>query len=561
MQNVIDSGKGFSLFLQDSKTGKFSGLYASNQAFKDTIDINFSAERLAADYEFGGLEFQASSISAGDITEQDIAQLLKEYYQGDIERLMQLSSGDLTDVDQRVIGVSEQQLEYFNSHVQREGFNAEMFGLTPNLANLGEAFGYLDRGWFNQRTVFPGKEAELGAFNADLNSIFDSYGYEDDVQQYGVYLPEGISRDDAIKGYFRETGRLMSEETMAFPLLAIDQAVATGGNSFVDATQGYTESSLNLAALNMANRPTDEYLDASGDYVKFLVSGEMNPIDSGLALPGAVLNYLGAATVDGIWDSIQTVSNEYAPRDARTHATANLVFEAAMSASGVGKAATAASKGILRASKSLVNGVRGAKYGLRSPVIWNTEAFTRLNSNPIDLIKGLQSPLVRRIDKTAQGAQRLTLNVDRPTSITARNPVDIAAQRRLNDIDLDRNVYAPGEAGAAAEMEYYLGGTLDRAPGGTSADFVVNSGDFAGARIDLKLTPDTFDQASKINQYFDKTFPKFSQSVANKLAKPDGVDLMPFDTRFLTEQNKSRLFEFVETLPASSQQKVIYLVQ
>ncbi|AJQ92695.1 LysM peptidoglycan-binding domain-containing protein [Gynuella sunshinyii] len=60
VQNVIDSGKGFSLFLQDSKTGKFSGLYASNQAFKDTIDINFSAERLAADYETAGgaLEFQ-----------------------------------------------------------------------------------------------------------------------------------------------------------------------------------------------------------------------------------------------------------------------------------------------------------------------------------------------------------------------------------------------------------------------------------------------------------------------------------------------------------------------
>nr|WP_232340025.1 type VI secretion system tip protein TssI/VgrG [Ketobacter sp. MCCC 1A13808] len=174
---------------------------------------------------------------------------------------------------------------------------------------------------------------------------------------------------------------------------------------------------------------------------------------------------------------------------------------------------------------------------------------------------GVVAKGVRGVPNAAQRAQRLTLNADRPTSITSRNPVDIAAQRRLNEIDVDRNAYAPGEAGAAAEMEHYLGGALERAPGGSSADFVVNSGDFAGAKIDLKLTPDTFDQASKINQYFDKTFPKFSQSFANKLAKPDGADLMPFDTRFLTEKNKSRLFEFVETLPASSQQKVIYLVQ
>ena len=146
-----------------------------------------------------------------------------------------------------------------------------------------------------------------------------------------------------------------------------------------------------------------------------------------------------------------------------------------------------------------------------------------------------------------------------PTTIIARDPVSIAGQRRLNEIDLDRNAFAPGEAGAAAEMENYLGGTLQRAPGGTSADFIVESGPFTGARIDFKLTPDAVAQAGKINQFFDKTFPKFSPSIADKLAKPNGVDLMPFDTRFLTEANKKTLFDFVETLPKSSQQKIIYL--
>ena len=152
------------------------------------------------------------------------------------------------------------------------------------------------------------------------------------------------------------------------------------------------------------------------------------------------------------------------------------------------------------------------------------------------------------------------LNESGPTPLVARDPVDLAAQRRLNALDGDVGKFRPGEAGVAAEMENYLGGTLARAPAGTSADFVVESGDFAGARMDLKLTPDTFEKADKLNTYFDKTFPKFSESFAGKLADPNGVDLMPFDTRFLTPGNAQKLFDFVGTLPLSSQQKVIYLV-
>lgn len=142
----------------------------------------------------------------------------------------------------------------------------------------------------------------------------------------------------------------------------------------------------------------------------------------------------------------------------------------------------------------------------------------------------------------------------------ARDPVDLAAQRRLNTLDGDVGKFRPGEAGVAAEIENYLGGKLLRAPAGTSADFIVGSGDFAGARMDLKLTPDTFAAANKLNTYFDQTFPKFSESFASKLADPAGVDLMPFDTRFLTQKNAQKLFDFVKTLPLSSQQKVIYLV-
>jgi hypothetical protein len=152
------------------------------------------------------------------------------------------------------------------------------------------------------------------------------------------------------------------------------------------------------------------------------------------------------------------------------------------------------------------------------------------------------------------------MNPSGPTRLVARDPVEIAAQRRLNVIDGDRGAYAPGEAGAAAEMENYLRGTLERAPSGTSADYVVTSGNYSGARIDFKLTPDSFAQASKINTYFDKTFPKFSQSISDKLSATNGVDIMPFDTRFLTPNNRQMLFDFVDGLPLSSQKKIIYLV-
>jgi hypothetical protein len=155
----------------------------------------------------------------------------------------------------------------------------------------------------------------------------------------------------------------------------------------------------------------------------------------------------------------------------------------------------------------------------------------------------------------------VSLNRRGPTTLVARDPVELAAHERLNALDGDVGKFRPGEAGVAAEMENYLGGKLTRAPAGTSADFIVETGPFAGARMDLKLTPDTVAQADKINAHFEKTFPKFSESMAGKLAKPDGVDLMPIDTRVLTPSNSQKLFDFVEKLPLSSQQKIIYLVQ
>jgi filamentous hemagglutinin len=58
----------------------------------------------------------------------------------------------------------------------------------------------------------------------------------------------------------------------------------------------------------------------------------------------------------------------------------------------------------------------------------------------------------------------LRLNDVGPTRLIARDPVELAAQRRLNALDGDVGKFGPGEAGVAAEMENYLGGRLGRAP-------------------------------------------------------------------------------------------------
>jgi hypothetical protein len=211
--------------------------------------------------------------------------------------------------------------------------------------------------------------------------------------------------------------------------------------------------------------------------------------------------------------------------------------------------------GVAEGAGGLVGGLaigKGvSKYGGYS-IELNTGAPGTVYSNPL--------PFKLVAPDGAEGLG-LRLNDSGPTRLVARDPVELAAQRRLNELDGDAGKFRTGEAGVAAEMENYLGGRLVRAPAGTSADFIVESGPFARARMDLKLTPDTFASANKLNTYFDKTFPKFSESFAAKLAKPDGVDLMPFDTRFLTPSNSQKLFDFVETLPQSSQRKIIYLEQ
>lgn len=121
-------------------------------------------------------------------------------------------------------------------------------------------------------------------------------------------------------------------------------------------------------------------------------------------------------------------------------------------------------------------------------------------------------------------------------------------------MDADVGRARPGEAGAAAELQNYLGGTLERAAPGTPGDFVFTSGPNAGNTVDFMLTPDTFDQAAKINQFFEKNASGFSNTLDMHLNK---ADFVPMDTRFLTKPNQQILDNIINKLPQEQQNKII----
>lgn len=143
-----------------------------------------------------------------------------------------------------------------------------------------------------------------------------------------------------------------------------------------------------------------------------------------------------------------------------------------------------------------------------------------------------------------------------PTTIVASNPVDLNAFDRLNVVDPAVGKFRPGEAGAAAELENYLGGTLQRAPQGSSVDFVFSSGPNNGKTVDFMLTPDTVAQAAKINQFFDKNLNNFMNTLSDHAA---AADFVPLDSRFLSEANKTLLVKAIGNLPQKLQAKIILI--
>jgi len=99
-----------------------------------------------------------------------------------------------------------------------------------------------------------------------------------------------------------------------------------------------------------------------------------------------------------------------------------------------------------------------------------------------------------------------------------------------------------------------MGGTLERAPEGSSVDFNFTSGANQGKSVDFMLTPDTFAQATKINQFFEKNLPNFVATLTDHAAV---ADFVPIDTRFLSPQNQSLLEQAIDQLSPGLQSKIV----
>lgn len=141
-----------------------------------------------------------------------------------------------------------------------------------------------------------------------------------------------------------------------------------------------------------------------------------------------------------------------------------------------------------------------------------------------------------------------------PQMILAKKPVNLDEFARLNVIDSDVGKLRQGEAGAALELQKYLGGRLQRTKPGNPGDFVFESGPHAGKVVDFMLTPDSVKQAASINKYFEKNLSGFKDTLNHHLGK---ADFIPMDTRFLTDTNKQLLMDVIKNLPAKQQSNII----
>ncbi|WBS01542.1 hypothetical protein OU994_25210 [Pseudoduganella sp. SL102] len=146
--------------------------------------------------------------------------------------------------------------------------------------------------------------------------------------------------------------------------------------------------------------------------------------------------------------------------------------------------------------------------------------------------------------------------INGPQMIAARDAVNLGEFKRLNMIDPAVGRIRPGEAGAAAELQNYMKGNLERALPGTPGDFIFTSGPNAGKTVDFMLTPDSMAQAGKINNFFAKNTARFSEQLGLHLNK---ADIVPLDMRFLTPHNQGLLMDIISKQPPELQSKIIIL--
>lgn len=143
-----------------------------------------------------------------------------------------------------------------------------------------------------------------------------------------------------------------------------------------------------------------------------------------------------------------------------------------------------------------------------------------------------------------------------PWNINANAPVDLEAFQRLNTLDPATGQLAPGESGVAAELENYLGGTMQRAGGYSGPDYEFISGPYSGQTVDMMYTPNTFEQANNLNQYFNQNLPDLEENLIDHAGK---ADLVAIDMRVLSAQNQALMMNAINSLPSALQSQFILL--
>ncbi len=140
----------------------------------------------------------------------------------------------------------------------------------------------------------------------------------------------------------------------------------------------------------------------------------------------------------------------------------------------------------------------------------------------------------------------------RPREVVPREAVDRDSFRRLNGVDQGPYKVLPHQAGAAAEFEKYWGSTLKASPDG-SVDYVITKGRDVGKTVDFMLT-ETVERPNEVNKSLKAQ--EFEAALRKHIYK---ADLIPIETRFLTEVNRSLVTKEVEKLAPEAQQKIIII--
>lgn len=398
----------------------------------------FLADKRAREAVIDEADTTVSSAGISQLTEEQLFALfteaVKNKHQGEIDALKNASLDELKANRDKAFVITEKELQDFEAAIKRDPRGGEI-KLTGEFAKIAEAQGF-DLGSVTEYQVVPSTvptgqviSYEVPALSTDqakqflevLQSSF-AFDYEEGTQRRLVFVPEGVTADEAKKAVLFDIGRRAEDTEVALVFDAIDQAVA-GGGGFVDTTIAFNQSVFNTIQERLKNSSTDDFLrqqekqfertfEFHNQQIEQLTKGSfLERLTAAFALQStseALQGQAGAvfvaSEVDRIDKDIDFSFDENAPAGLREDAQSELILEGALlvltsAAEIVGVAAKAfqAAKTIARGTRNVIRGLREGELALRTPILLDEAALAgRLNSGiPLDALK-FRNPLVRK---------------------------------------------------------------------------------------------------------------------------------------------------------------------